>query len=207
MNRQQNHQPVRIPPRQALEHKYASARVNLLFMVIITTLNVFLTLIQAGVYLLFAAFGPMLITDIGMVSYEETKDVTYIIICGAIALASIVPYLVCWLFSKKHVGWMIGALVYFSMDSLLLLLFFDVSLILNIVFHVWVLYYLIIGVVSGIKLQNMPPEQPVMGDNGMGTDNEFSFPTYNQDFDNAMGNGDQNQDSDTQDGQDNQDNP
>ena len=98
---------------------------------------------------------------------------------------------------------MIGALVYFSLDSLLLLLFFDVSFILDIVFHVWVLYYLIIGVISGIKLQNMPPEQPVMNDNTTGTDNEFSFPTYNQDFDNAMGGDDQNQDSNSQDDQDN----
>ena len=57
---------------------------------------------------------------------------------------------------------MIGALVLFSLDTLALvginLFIGEIPGIIDIAIHAWVLYYLIMGVVSGYKLKNMPQE-------------------------------------------------
>ena len=78
----------------------------------------------------------------------------------------LLPYLFCWLFSKKHPGWMVGALVYFAMDTALLLYLCVasgdfVSFLLDLLFHAWVFYYLIIGVRSGFRLRKLPEESRV----------------------------------------------
>ena len=56
---------------------------------------------------------------------------------------------------------MIAALVLFSIDSALMLLLGDfASSILDLVFHAWVIYYLVVGIISANKLKNMPEEEP-----------------------------------------------
>lgn len=67
-----------------------------------------------------------------------------------IAVLLLVPYLLCWIFSKNHYGWMIAALVLFSLDTLWLLLNFDIGFLLDILFHGYVLFYLIMGVRNGV---------------------------------------------------------
>ena len=69
-------------------------------------------------------------------------------------------------FSKKHVGWMVGALTYFAMDCALLIILCVmsgdfVSSLVDLLFHAWVMYYLISGVRSGFKLQKMPAPEPM----------------------------------------------
>ena len=189
MNR--NQQPIQFTPRQIQERKYTTARMNLLFVVIITALNVFLALIQSGTYLLFAATGPMILADFGVFLFTESGNLTFLAIFGIVAAVATIPYLLCWLFSKKHVGWMIGALIYFSLDCIFLLMFLDVSIILDLLFHGWVMYYLILGVVSGIKLKNMPEDAPeVMAEGDFTVDYN-----YNDDAFNYSDYNDQNQDT------------
>ena len=68
-----------------------------------------------------------------------------------------------WLLSKKRYGWLIPALVLFIMDTLAMggmyIWFADFSGILDILMHVWVLYYLFVGISSGKKLKNLPAEE------------------------------------------------
>jgi hypothetical protein len=58
---------------------------------------------------------------------------------------------------------MIAALVMFSLDTLFLIglyiLLGDAFGILDTLIHVWVLYYLIVGVINGVKLKKLPEEE------------------------------------------------
>lgn len=86
-----------------------------------------------------------------------------------LAIVTLGIYLVCWLLSKKHNAWMVTALVLFSIDSIIMLIFyfgfsskFDIYSIVDIAFHAYVLYYLFMGTSAGIKIKKLPPEQPVV---------------------------------------------
>lgn len=69
----------------------------------------------------------------------------------------------CWIFSKKHYGWMIVALTLFIMDSICMCILYlyakEFSGILDVAIHIWVLYYLIVGVKCGVKLSKIPEQE------------------------------------------------
>jgi hypothetical protein len=84
------------------------------------------------------------------------------------AFSSISIYGVFWYVAKKYRAWIIAALAYFSIDSLvfLWLLFmnaaidgFDFSSIIQLLFTSWIMYYLITGTRAWYKLGTMPPEE------------------------------------------------
>ena len=76
-------------------------------------------------------------------------------VCFAIAVITVILYVLCWYMSKKRYGWMIVALVMFILDTLAMAGMYlglgEISGILDVVIHAWVLYYLIIGVKYGKK--------------------------------------------------------
>lgn len=137
--------------------KYKSMRASLLAIVIFSAINLIsVTLTQT--YFLFSAYLPQLLAVVGYEFYLETEMTVFPVIFGVIGLVMVIPYLICWIFSKKHVGWMIGALVMFSLDTLLFLPDFitflmagDFSTILDLVFHVYALVSLAMGVSYGLK--------------------------------------------------------
>ena len=166
-NTPQNQRP---PLRGDLEIKYARSRANLLLVLIFTVVNLF-SVTFGDTYFLFSATIPMLcpatmsllaaepefLATIGM----TPETATPLIIAGVVAgLILTVPYLLCWIFSKKRVGWLVAALVLFSIDCLLLLVSFDISVILDLLFHGIVMFYLITGVINGFKLKDMPEDEP-----------------------------------------------
>ena len=70
----------------------------------------------------------------------------------------------CWLFSKKRRGWLIVALVLFSLDTAFLLLNFDISVIVDILFHGYIIYSLVTGVIAAGKLRTLEEygvEEPI----------------------------------------------
>ena len=156
-----------------LNQRYTTARFNLLIMLGFTLLNVILIAIGSSSYMLFSATIPYAAVQTGMFfcgklpadwyageSFEFLPDFV-LFISIAIAAAIIIYIFMCWLFSSKgRYGFFIAALVYFVLDTLYLLWLFDVSLILDLVFHVWVTAYLVIGIVSGIKLKKTPAPAP-----------------------------------------------
>lgn len=157
-----NQQPsVKKPPLRAIaQHKYNTARVNLLLVIAMSVINIIFIAAQTGTYFLFSASIPVVVTDLGVYLYAETGVTASLIIFAVIALALTLPYLLCWIFSKKHFAWMIAALVYFCLDTVCMLYLFlgDLSAILDVVFHAWILYYLIIGVKYGHQLKNLPED-------------------------------------------------
>ncbi len=137
--------------------KYKNMRVSLLAIVIFSAINLIsITLTQT--YFLFSAYLPQLLAIEGYALYLETELAAFPIIMGLIGFVTVIPYFVCWIFSKKHIGWMIGALVMFSLDTLLFLPDFlmyllggDFSMLLDLAFHVYALVSIAMGVSYGLK--------------------------------------------------------
>lgn len=173
-------QGLALTPRQNYERKYKAARSNLLLVVIATAVNLILAVSGSGTYFLFSAFIPYYLTTFGMVwcgrfppeFYEDgienyvflDNSVFVILLILSIILTSL--YLLAWFMSKKNrVGWLIFALVFFGLDTLGMLIFngFAAESIIDIVFHAWIIYYLVVGIIAHNKLRNYPYEdEPVM---------------------------------------------
>ena len=161
-----------LPLREAAQQKYNSARSNLLLMLGFTLVNIVLLVIKSNTMFLFSATVPYYALAIGL---EEKLLLGPAII---IAVISVAVYFLCWLLSKKQSGWMVAALVLFLIDTVCTAVLFlaagEVSGITDILIHVWVLYYLIIGVKYGAILKNLPEGEVL---------EEASFaPTENTEF-------------------------
>ncbi len=164
-------------PREALEAKYNNSIVNLLLVVAFSAINVVLLVVKSNTYFLFSAFIPYFIADLGMYytgSYPEDyyydvgdmefADKSFLIICVAVAVAVILLYLLSWFFArKKKVGWLIFASVLFCIDTVVMFLLTGINadMIMDIVFHAWVIFSLINGVVTYFKLKKLPVEEVV----------------------------------------------
>lgn len=146
-------------PRMTALKKYNVARGNLLLMVGLTAINVILAAVGSEYMMLFSATVPYFTAILGTI----TEFGLPLVGCVISALVMIAVYFICWIFSKKHYGWMITALVLFSLDTLVLVLLYllamEVSGIVDAAIHIWVLYYLIIGVSNGAKLKVLPEDE------------------------------------------------
>ena len=153
---------------QIKRNQYNAARGNLVLVVIFSLINVVLCLLGQDTYFLFSAIVPYFIASVGALwgglyppEYYSDMDMTeadfwpmgLVVALAAVAIVIIAVYFVCWLLSKKHVAFMIVALVLFVIDTVLMpILFgFSLDLILNYVFHAWVLGSLIWGIVHYFK--------------------------------------------------------
>ena len=148
-------------PKALAEQKYKSSRYNLLLMLGFTILNIVLLYFDAGVMMLFSATVPYYSMVFAMMSETGAQLTAFL----TISLVPIIVYLICFIFSKKHYAFMIVALVFFSLDTLALValfaIAFDVSGILDLAVHIWVLYYLITGITNGYKLKKLPDDPEI----------------------------------------------
>lgn len=175
-----------MPLRGDIQIKYNRARANLLLVLIFTAVNLFAATF-ADRYFLFSATIPMLfplsaaeiVAELSAQGAPANEQTLTMIVGLVLGLILTIPYLLCWIFSKKRVGWMVGALVFFSIDCLFLLISFDLSMLMDILIHAWVMYYLVTGVINGFKLKNMPEELP-LPDMGAEAPAENSFDTFDQ---------------------------
>lgn len=175
-------QQTAVTPRQALEMKYNAARANLLLVVAFTIINIILVLTGANTYFLFSASVPYYIVFIGSLLcgklpaeyYEGTglteadffpsSVLTVMVVIAAVILAL---YVLAWLLSRKNkVGWLIFALVLFALDSVMMFLFSGISVdtIFDVLFHAWVIYYLVVGIRASKRLKLLPVEAPILED-------------------------------------------
>ena len=160
-----------------LQKQYDTARHNLLLVVAFTLINLIMLITNSNSYFLFSAYIPYAIGDAGMflcgkypeeyyndvlLDFQFMGDRVFAIFV-AVAIVCIALYLLCWLFSKKQrVGWVIAALVLFVIDTIALIVIagFSLELVLDYVFHVWVIVILAKGISAHYKLKNLPPEEP-----------------------------------------------
>ena len=171
-----NQQAQQMSERQLLQNKFASARSNLLLVLVFTVVNIILLVTQSNTYFLFSAYVPYLLAILGMemcgmfpdeyyggdTSGFIFFDTSFLVIMLVIAAVILALYLLSFIFTKKgKSGWMIFALVLFAIDTVLLIVMtLSAISIVDLVFHTWVLYSLFTGVSAAKKLKNLP-EEPV----------------------------------------------
>lgn len=128
--------------------KYNNSRLSILLLFIFSVINIF-TISTLGTYFLFSAYLPQVLISLAYLDPSLTP------VMVILSILYILPYLLCYIFSKKKAGWMVAALVLFSVDSLVFLIDFfaylaagDLSFIIDLIFRIYVLVSLIIGVVN-----------------------------------------------------------
>ena len=172
----QGQQTQKPSPRVFYEQRYKTSRMNLLLVVVFTMVNLILLVTNSNVYFLFSAFIPNFIAEIGMfvcgrfpkeLYTEELADMVFLdntvfVILLIISVALTLLYLLAWyMSSKQRVGWLIFALAFFSLDTLGMLFINGISFdaAFDILFHAYVLYYLIIGVRAHYGLKRAKAEE------------------------------------------------
>ena len=162
--------------KHVLETRYTTSRTNLLLVVAFTAINILLVLTKSDSYFLFSAYVPYVLVTAGMFvcgrypaeyygdeyAAMEFFDTPVFVVLLVLALVLLSFYFVSWIFSKnKKSGWLMFALVIFSLDTLVMFLFegFALDSIIDIAFHVWVIVSLCLGINAGHKLKKMPLEE------------------------------------------------
>lgn len=145
-------------PAGQLRQKFMTARTNLLMMTILTAVNIVMLMLGSESMMLFSASIPYY-----AVAFPVAWGIQELFVVGLIvAIIIIALYFLCWLLSKKHPGWLIVAMVLFVLDTLALAGLYlsvgEVSGILDVLFHIWVLFYLFQGIISASKLKKMPTD-------------------------------------------------
>ena len=170
-------------PREEVEMKYKRSRYNLLLVAIVSIVNLFYMAFGER-YFLFSARLPSILVELTLVTAPEDVTVAFADLLVPIVVGVILslPYLLCFFFSKKRPGWMVAALVFFGLDCIYLLtMYYLTDVIPDILFHAWVMFYLITGVINGFKLKKMPEEDPLPEFGAEGeTPAEDGFNTFNE---------------------------
>lgn len=143
--------------------KYKQAKGSLLAIILFSFVNLF-AITFTDSYFLFSAYFTQLFGYMAWMAVEEAAmGLAFVFIfIGALTL---VPYLLCFIFAKKHYGWLIGALVMFSIDTVMLLIDSisaiaagDVSFVLDILFHAYALFAIGSAIAAGKKAKKSNEE-------------------------------------------------
>ena len=171
-----NNQSNPMTKRELYERNYNNGITNLLLVVAFSVINIVLLVTNADTYFLFSAFIPYFIASMGMLMCGRFPDDYYtgefegmtfldgslFPIFLVISIAITLLYLIAWIMSNKNrVGWLIFALVLFGLDMMLMLLLNGIAVesILDIIFHILIIYGLITGISAHYKLKALPPEE------------------------------------------------
>jgi len=140
--------------------KFEKARNNLLVVIAYSVINLILTAFDAGVIFLFSTTLPQFVFVMGRNLAIDMGSNIFATMGLVIAIILIIPYFVFWLLAKRARVLILVALILISIDSLLLLYFiigieFQWTYLLELAFRVWILYYLINGVMAWAKIRNI----------------------------------------------------
>lgn len=166
---------------QKLTARYNGARSNILLVIAFTLVNSVLLFTGSDSYFLFSAAIPYYMTLFGLlytgrmpaewyegVEFQPDPDaVLYIYVAIAVVIVGV--YALMWFLSKKHgYGWLVAALLMFVADTFAMFYFtgFTADMILDFVFHIWVLVSLTSGIIAAINLKKLPEEEPYIAQEG-----------------------------------------
>ncbi len=178
--------------RATLQMKYNAARVNLLFAIVVTLINIVLTLCNSTFYLPFSIYVPYLLSFVGMLwcgklpperygdGWENVTFLSNGFLIGVIAVGVVIlaVFALLWWMSKKKSGYIIASLVLFAIDFVAMfvlppaLLGTSTFTVIDVIYHIWVAYYLIVGIRVGAQLKALPEEELIEG--------EFSEEAYSE---------------------------
>ncbi len=168
-----------ITERQKLERRYKGALSSLLLIAAFSGVNLLLLLINSDTYFLFSAYIPYLLGDYAMFFcgrypaevYADVPDIEFFgteifAVFVAAAVVFVLFYLLCFLFArKKKAVWLIFALTLFVIDTLVMFIVvgFYIDMIMDIIFHVWAIVSLALGISAYLKLKKLPEEEEIPG--------------------------------------------
>ncbi len=155
-----------------LQKRYNSSRANLLLVVVLTAINLIILATGGDSYFLFSASVPYIITATMMalcgmfppefyVDWDMSEgffDQSFFYVALVISVIIVVFYLLCWIFSgKNRGGWLTVALVAFIIDTIAMFLYygFDLTMIVDIALHIYVVGSLISGLSAHKKLKEL----------------------------------------------------
>lgn len=149
--------------RQLAGGRVRTARVDLLLVIIFTVVNIAMIFANSQSVMLFSAVIPYYAVALAYSAHNVFGGLVWLV-NGSLILAAIVLalYVLCWVLSKKHYGWLIAAAALFGLDTLAVLFLYGVILgdlaagIMDILLHGLLMYYLIMGAVSGYRLKYLP---------------------------------------------------
>ena len=171
--------------RQKLTARYNGARHNILLVIAFTLINCILCAVGSSSYFLFSAAIPYYLTMSGMaytgrmpaeyyVDWRDFEPFANSFFIGTVVVAVVIVgiYALMWFLSKKHgYGWLVAALLLFVADTFVMFAMFcftgfPADMILDFVFHIWVLVSLASGIIAAINLKKMPEEEPYLAQEG-----------------------------------------
>ena len=168
-----NNTPVDKNSREYLLRQVANGRYSLILIVILTVVNLIMTILDTNTYFLFSASVPYYLVFVGMgmengfVNGDWNVRGTLTYTGLVIALIIVAVYLLCWLLSKKRAGWLTVALVLFIIDTVaLVVIAFALyespeGKLVDLLLHIWAIVELVLAVRGSKKLQELPPtEEP-----------------------------------------------
>lgn len=166
-----------ITERQKLERRYKGALSSLLLITAFSGVNLLLLLINSDTYFLFSAYIPYLLGDYAMFFcgrypsevYADYPDMEFFgtpvfAVIVAVAVLFVLFYLLCYLFArKKKAVWLIFALSLFVIDTLIMFVVvgFYIEMIMDVIFHVWAIVSLALGISAYLKLKKLPEEEEI----------------------------------------------
>lgn len=170
-------QKTPIVEAQIQSTRYNGARINLLLVVLFTMVNMILLVSGSDSYYLFSASIPYTITDLARYlcglyppeAYTEAgiyapqfAEMSLFYIVLAISAVVIGLYLLAYFLSKRQkVGWLIFALIFFVLDTAWLIFYVGdiVGILLDLLFHLWVIFSLSMGIYAYIRLRKIPAQE------------------------------------------------
>lgn len=164
----------------ALKNKYLNRWKGgawvLLLVGIFSVINIVLYALKSDTYFLFTSYLPYILGIIG-VDYLTGWDNTVIntgegIFLLSISVVIIILYFVCWYFSRKKIGFLIGGLVFFVMDTVLMTYFMVMSpepewFVRDCIFHLLIIAELAIGIHAAFKLKKLPDDSLPTPEDGL----------------------------------------
>lgn len=151
-----------------------TAKATIFLVAVLTFVNTLLIALNSGTVFTFSAYIPQLVIYIFADAAADLQVKNYLYIGAAIAILISLVYLSLWLVSKKKDAMIAAALVLFSIDTAVLLLdvipYFDFIYIIDILFHGWVIFDLVMGVRSCSKLKKMSVQDNFVQQNSADAD-------------------------------------
>lgn len=146
-----------------LQKRINVAKTTILMVAVLTLINIAAIVFDAAYSFPFSAYIPQFVTVVfaGSAEQQGTDSILYIGI--AIAVLMSLVYVALWFGAKKKNAFLIVALVFFGIDTAFfvynLILSFDASFIIDIAFHAWVIFDLVLGISACSQLKKIPEEE------------------------------------------------
>ncbi len=146
--------------------RYRRARGGLIGMILLTVVNGIQAAVGSSTYYLFSSYISYIFALYGWELSQTLGDQRYLIVGLVEAALVLIPFLLCWIFSKKRRGWLIAAFVLFCIDTAAVLVDAVTTLhmgyLLDLAFHIWLLVEMFVGIRSGkqaLEEEKNPPQQ------------------------------------------------